>query len=351
MDAASAPAWTPCPTLHFASTPTDRHRGLHTVAIQPPTTPTNRRPATAFVPHFEAARLPQPTPPAPAVLHSVGPRASVRATPLFPIQHSVLSVRCSTFSRPPSLRPPRATHPSNPKQHNARQTTTLRFLRTELATSVLLRFRSGQPLVASSCGIPDAPLRSPSYARPELRSLRNTSSDRNCSSRRPQVGTRTPPFASLRPLAISALSRSVRSSSTVQSRTASLHTRGISQSRIRVYAHKVSYIQHCVVFLADASLAGHKRPCVAPSPWPSIHPRVTPTRAANATALPSVVSHGRLGSLCSVAKVSPPAPALGYTLHKWRSPRLPFYTVKPGLTTPVASRGCPPAAAPGGPRE
>ena len=55
---------------------------------------------------------------------------------------------------------------------------------------------------------------------------------------------------------------------------------GISQSRIRDSTHKVSYIQHCVVFLADASLAGHKRPCVAPSPWPSIHPRVTPTRAA-----------------------------------------------------------------------
>ena len=54
-------------------------------------------------------------------------------------------------------------------------------------------------------------------------------------------------------------------------------------------------------------------------------------------------------SLRSGAIVCPPAPALGYTLHKRRSPRLPFYTVKPGLTTPVASRGCPPAAAPGGP--
>lgn len=264
MDAASAPAWTPCPTLHCDSTPTERHRGLHPVdnptphnANQPPTCHCVRaslRGSTA--PATNATRASQPPLTRASPVHSGQPYGRKLPPGCPPLPRSL----------PPSLRPPRATHPSNPKQHNARQTTTLRFLRTELATSVLLRFRSGQPLVASSCGIPDAPLRSPSYARPELRSLRNTSSDRICSSRRPQVGTRTPPFASLRPLAISALSRSVRSSSTVQSRTASLHTRGISQSRIRVYAHKVSYIQCCVVFLAGASLSGHKRPCVAPSP-------------------------------------------------------------------------------------
>ena len=54
MDAASAPAWTPCTTLHCDSTPTVRHRGLPPVAIQARSN-TNQPPtATAFVPHSEA---------------------------------------------------------------------------------------------------------------------------------------------------------------------------------------------------------------------------------------------------------------------------------------------------------
>ena len=112
MDAAFAPAWTPCPSLHFVSTPTDRHRGLHSVD-NPTRQSANQPPSACCVrSSLRGARLPQRTPPAPAGLRSLVPR---------------------------SLRPPRATHPFNPAPAHAHQPTTLRSLRTELAPSVLLR--------------------------------------------------------------------------------------------------------------------------------------------------------------------------------------------------------------------
>ena len=202
------------------------------------------------MPHSEAARLPQRTPPAPAVLRSLVPH---------------------------SLRSPRATHTSNPAAPNALSTHTLRALRTEPAPSVPLRCRFGQPLVASSCGIPDAPLRSPSSAATELRSLRNTSSHRI-------------------PMLINS-----------QCRTASLHTTGISQLGSRNLRTMSHYAEYRVVFLADGAdaLCRHNGHCVAAFP-PSFD---SPARSGyHAATRPCALPLSGIGSFVphSEAAGSPP---------------------------------------------
>ena len=118
----------------------------------------------------------------------------LRSTPAF-VPHSGVSLRYATQP---------TTALTDCSGHYALSTHTLRSLRTEPAPSVLLRFRFGQPLVASSCGFPDAPLHSPSSAATELRSLRNSSShpiwmlstDRNTSPRLQSPATGLPSLRS-----------------------------------------------------------------------------------------------------------------------------------------------------------
>ena len=137
------------------------------------------------MPHSEAARLPQRTPPAPAVLRSLVPH---------------------------SLRSPRVTHTSNPAAPNALSTHTLRSRRRQFpqSRSVPLPLRSTPtfvPLFGDS-------LRSATQPAPALT---------DCSGH----------YAM--PVRIG-----FRCSLTPQCRTASLHTTGISQLGSQELAHNVA---------------------------------------------------------------------------------------------------------------
>lgn len=232
MDAASAPAWTPCTTLHYDSTPTVRHRGLHPVAIQP-------------TQH-------QPT----ADCHCV--RASLRGRRL-PLA-TPLTGDSAAFV--PHYAEPPATHHSNRPPRNAHQTTTLRSRRRLFpqSRSVPLPLRSTPtfvPLFGDS-------LRSATQPAPALT---------DCSGH----------YAM--PVRIGS-----RCSLTPQCRTASLHTTGISQLGSRNLRTMSHYAEYCVVSLADGyALCRHNGHCVAAFPPSFDSPERSGYRRGN-TAMPSLRS-------------------------------------------------------------